>query len=86
VAAGDIGHRHPYARRLRALLQDPAARRAESAFVLEGPRLVGDALDRGVALEPVAVGANARQAFAPLLARLDAAGNEVHELREGVLE
>jgi TrmH family RNA methyltransferase len=86
VAAGEIGHRHPQARRLRALLHDPATRRAESAFVLEGPRLVADALDRGVELESVWIGANARQAFGELLTRVEAGGFEVHELKEGVLE
>ncbi len=86
MAAGGIGHRHPQARRLRELLHDPAARRAESAFVLEGPRLVADALDRGVELESVWIGANARRAFADLLARVDASGVDVHELKEGVLE
>ena len=47
MAAPELGHRHPEARRLRELLHDPAVRRNERAFVLEGPRLVGDALDRG---------------------------------------
>jgi len=86
VAASAIGHRHPQARRLRELLRDPAARRREGAFVLEGPRLVADALDRGAALEAVYLGQNARHAFADLLARVDAAGVPVHDLREGVLE
>jgi TrmH family RNA methyltransferase len=86
VAASAIGHRHPQARRLRDLLRDPAARRREGAFVLEGPRLVADALDRGAALEAVYLGQNAREAFAGLTARVDAAGVPVLDLREGVLE
>ena len=86
MAAGELGHRHPEARRLRALLRDASARRAEGAFVLEGPRLVADALDRGVALDAVYVGLNAPTAFAPLVARVEAAGVTVHGLKEGVLE
>jgi TrmH family RNA methyltransferase len=86
VAAAELGHRHPETQRLRALLRDPAARRAESAFVLEGPRLVADALDRGVTLDAVYVGVHADRAFAELLARLRAAGVPVHGLKEGVLE
>jgi TrmH family RNA methyltransferase len=86
VAAVEIGHRHPQARRLRALLQDPATRRAESAFVLEGPRLVADALDRGAPLEAVYLGPRARDAFAPLVARVEAAGITVCDLKDGVLE
>ena len=86
MAAAELGHRHPEAQRLRALLRDPSARRAESAFVLEGPRLVADALDRGAAVEAVYIGPNAARAFADLLARVDAAGVPVRELKEGVLE
>jgi TrmH family RNA methyltransferase len=86
VAAPELGHRHPEARRLRELLHDPAARRAERAFVLEGPRLVGDALDRGADIECVYIGPNASRAFADLLARVAAAGVTVRELKDGVLE
>ena len=39
-----LGPRHSEVKRLRTLLRDPAARAAESAFVLEGPRIVEDAL------------------------------------------
>jgi TrmH family RNA methyltransferase len=86
VVAEAIGHRHPEARRLRALLRDPVARRDESSFVLEGPRLVADALDRGFALDAVYVGPNADRAFADLIARVDAARVPVRALKEGVLE
>jgi TrmH family RNA methyltransferase len=86
VAAPELGHRHPDARRLRELLRDPSVRRAESAFVLEGPRLVADALDRGATIEAVYVGPHARQAFAALVARVDGAGVPVRDLKDGVLE
>jgi TrmH family RNA methyltransferase len=86
VTGAALGHRHPEARRLRELLRDPAARRGDGAFVLEGPRLVTDALDRGYALECVYVGPDADRAFAPLVARLREAGVDVRVLKEGVLE
>lgn len=87
MAAPDaLGHRHPDARRLRELLRDPAARRAEGRFVLEGPRLVADALDRGAALEALYLSTGARRAFAPLVARAETAAVPVRELKEGVLE
>ncbi len=54
--------------------------------MLEGPRVVAAALDRDVALEAVYVSTGATMAFAPLVARLDAAGVTIVELKEGVLE
>lgn len=82
----ELGARHPQVRRLRALNRDRQTRAAERAFVLEGPRIVAAALDRGVDLEAVYLGYRARPAFAPLVERLEAAGVPVRELREGVLE
>jgi TrmH family RNA methyltransferase len=87
AAASDaIGPRHPEAKRLRALLRDASARRAEGRFVLEGPRLVADALARGAPVEAVYLGLNARRAFASLVGAVEAAGVPVRELRDGVLE
>jgi TrmH family RNA methyltransferase len=54
--------------------------------VLEGPRVVGAALDRGAPLERVFVGTGVSTAFAPLMTRLEDAGVPVMELKEGVLE
>jgi TrmH family RNA methyltransferase len=73
-------------RRLRALLRDRATRETEGAFVLEGPRVVEGALDRGVHLEALYLGTGAGQAFASLIERVRTAGTPVAELREGVLE
>ena len=82
----ELGARHPQVQRLRALNRDRQTRAAERAFVLEGPRIVAAALDRGAVLEAVYLGYRARPAFAPLVARLEGAGVPVRELREGVLE
>ncbi len=54
--------------------------------MLEGPRLVDAALTRHPPVQAVYLGYRARAAFEPLLARVDAAGIPVHDLREGVLE
>jgi TrmH family RNA methyltransferase len=81
-----LGARHAEVKRLRALLRDPKARRIEDALVLEGPRVIAAALDRGAALETVYLGPGADVAFAPLVERLDAAHVGRAELKEGVLE
>jgi len=86
LTARELGARHPRVQRLRALHRDRHARAAERAFVLEGPRLVTAALDRGVPLEGVYLGYRARPAFAALVERLERAGVPVRDLREGVLE
>jgi TrmH family RNA methyltransferase len=61
-------------------------RDAECAFVVEGPRGVAAALDRGADLEAVYFGTNAGAAFAPLRARVEAVGIPHASLKEGVLE
>ena len=54
--------------------------------MVEGPRAVAAALDRGVRLEAVFLGPRAEVAFPVLCARLDASGTDVVTLKEGVLE
>ena len=54
-----LGPRHHRVRRLRDLIRDPRARRAEHAFVVEGPRVLAAALDRGADLESAYVGPGA---------------------------
>jgi RNA methyltransferase, TrmH family len=81
-----LGARHADVQRLRALARDHHARHTEHAFLLEGPRLLGTALTRGVPLEAVYLGYGARPAFTPLVDRAVAAGIPVRDLREGVLE
>jgi len=81
-----LGPRHREVRRLRALLRDPKARAEERAFVLEGPRLIEDALRRGVEIDAVYLGEGARAAFPRLLADVEAAGVRRVQLGAGVLE
>ena len=81
-----LGPRHAEVQRLRALLRDRRARRTEHAFVLEGPRVIGGALDRGARLDAIYLGSGAMRAFAPLVQRAVGTGARVAELKEGVLE
>jgi TrmH family RNA methyltransferase len=85
-ASDALGPRHPAVRRLRELLRDRSARATAQSFVIEGPRAIGGALDRGAALEAAYLGPNAEFAFAPLVARLRDAGVPVARLKDGVLE
>jgi RNA methyltransferase, TrmH family len=81
-----LGPRHTEIKRLRSLLRDASARASERVFVLEGPRLLEDAIRRGVSLESVYLGQHARQAFRALLDAPELARVPVAELKEGVLE
>jgi TrmH family RNA methyltransferase len=73
-------------RELRALARDPRARADAASTIVEGPRVIGAALDRRAPLTAAYLGSGARPAFAPLVARLEAAGVPVTDLKEGVLE
>jgi TrmH family RNA methyltransferase len=75
-------------RRLRRLLQKRSARWAERAFVAEGVELVRTALQAGVAVESLYVGAGGGSApdVAAVAAQALAAGARVFDLAPGVLE
>ena len=81
-----LGPRHADVRRLRELLRDGRVRAAEQSFVVEGPRAVGAALDRGAPLDHVYLGAGTERTFAALLERLALADVPCSTLKEGVLE
>ena len=70
-------------KRLRQLMERPAMRGREQAFVVEGPTLVAEALDSGGELECLFV---APGTSAPVVARAVAAGVPVFDLAPGVLE
>ena len=86
TAVAALGPRHHEVKRLRALLRDRRARAEAGAFVLEGPRLVADALRRGAPVERLYLGPDAERAFGPMVAAARAAGVAVAALKEGVLE
>ena len=70
-------------KRLRQLLDRSSVRRRERAFVVEGPTLVGDALDAGADLECLFV---APGTTAEVVDRAVAQGVPVFDLAPGVLE
>ncbi len=78
-----LGFTSARVKRLRQLLDRPVIREREGAFVVEGPTLVGDALDAGVELECLFV---VPETDLPVVARAVAAGVPVFDLAPGVLE
>ena len=55
TAPGALGARHPEVERLRRLLRRRSDRASERAFVLEGPKLLAEAIAAGAPLEAVYV-------------------------------
>jgi TrmH family RNA methyltransferase len=74
-----IGARHHSMQRLRRLSRRRSARSDEGAFVVDGPILLGDALDAGVVVDEVVATPACPQT---LLDRAAAAGAVVHRARE----
>jgi TrmH family RNA methyltransferase len=85
VRSGALGPQHRRVQRLRRLVNKAATRRSERAFVVEGAKLLSEALDAGVAVEGVYVGPVAG-ADDEVVARAAAAGVRVFALAPGVLE
>jgi TrmH family RNA methyltransferase len=79
---GVIGPRHPSVKRLRRLSRRRSARTDEGLFVVDGPVLLAEALDAGVALEEVIAEPEAPPS---LLERAAAAGATVHRAADGAL-
>jgi TrmH family RNA methyltransferase len=77
-APGALGARHPEVDRLRRLLRRRSERAAERAFVLEGPKLLDEALAAGAPVDTVYV------ADAATASAIDFA--DVRVLARGVLE
>lgn len=69
--------------RLRRLLRKKSVRDAERAFVVEGAKVVGEALDAGAPVQSAFVGPGAPP---ELVERLLDAGARVHTLEPGVME
>ena len=84
VASGaGLALRNHRVQRLRRLVRDPRARRAEQVFVLEGPHLLDAALAAGVPLEAVYVAPGGDDA---VVARARAVSAPVYGLAPGVIE
>ena len=71
-------------RRLRRLSGRRSARADEGAFLLEGPTLLGEALDASVALEGIYIDESTTE-FGPLVERAERAAIPVHRVSTGVL-
>ncbi|MCL2393810.1 MAG: RNA methyltransferase [Acidimicrobiaceae bacterium] len=71
--------------RVRRLLARRSARLAEGAFVVEGAKLLTEALDAGAAVESVYLDPSAGPVPEPLVARCLDAGLRVYDLEPGVL-
>ena len=81
-----LAARHPEVQALKAMLRDRAARAEARRCVIEGPRALAGALDRDADVVAVYLGEGAAHAFAPLVARVQARGIRVEQLKDGVLE
>jgi TrmH family RNA methyltransferase len=77
-----IGARHPVLSRLRQLSRQRKARDAEGTFVIDGPKLVAEALAAGVALLEVVAEPDAP---AELVERARGSGATVHRAPAGTL-
>lgn len=75
--------RHHHVQRLRRLLGRRTARSTERAFVVEGAKVLGEALDAGVAVESLYLAPGADD---PVVDRAYEAGVRVHHLEPGVIE
>jgi TrmH family RNA methyltransferase len=83
VPAGALTFRHQRVQRLRRLVHRRSARQAERAFVVEGAKVLGEALAAGVGVEGVYAVAGTDLA---VLGVAEAAGVRVFDLAPGVLE
>lgn len=81
--ASVLALRHQKVQRLRRLLSRRSARESERAFVVEGAKVLSEALDAGAAIESVYLAAGASEAIAQ---RAFDAGARVYELAPGVVE
>jgi TrmH family RNA methyltransferase len=82
---GALGARHQRVERLRRLVRRHSVRASERAFVLEGAKLLAEALDAAIPLEAVFVDVASTRDEA-LLERARAAGARIHHLEPGVVE
>ena len=84
LGGSPLGIRHKRVQRVRRLLTQASYRRSEQAFVLEGAKVVGEALRAGAALESVFVAPTGLDD--PVVHEAYDAGIRVFRLGPGVLE
>lgn len=81
--AAPLGYRHQRVQRLRRLMANRATRYSERAFVLEGSKLLTEALAANVDVESVFIAPGTRDAAVQAAADR---GVRIHEFEPGVLE
>jgi TrmH family RNA methyltransferase len=83
-----ISRSHKAARRLRDLRRDPSLRAAEGVLVAEGRHVALEALASGASIEMAVVSPRLRETAegAGIEARLKAAGVEMYETSDGILD
>ena len=90
MPASSLAFRHQRVQRVRRLLARRSIRRVEGAFVVEGAKLLGAAIDAGIEIEAVFVAAEAAGHPAldveGVIDRAQRSGARVFELAPGVLE
>ncbi len=86
--SGALSARHQKVDRLRRLSRQSNLRERERAFVLDGVKIIGEALDAGLALEALFVDKDSVEVadVSQLLQRAQDAGVRIHALAPGVLE
>src|SRR5205807_10106428 len=83
TARNSLALKHRKVQRLRRLVGRRSAREAERAFVVEGAKVLGEALAAGVAVESVFVAPDTSD---PVVDQAFAAGARLFELAPGVVE
>lgn len=83
-AGGPLGFRHKRVQRVRRLLAQPSYREAERAFVVEGAKLVGEALGAGARVEGVYAAPDGLGAG--VVRDAEATGVRIFPLGAGVIE
>ncbi|MEA2702859.1 MAG: methyltransferase, TrmH family [Actinomycetota bacterium] len=85
---GGLGFKHKRVQRLRKLVQRRTARDAERVFVVEGAKVLAEALDAGAPVESLylAPGAEGSGAAGAVIERAVDAGVRVFDLGPGVIE
>ncbi len=83
----ELGRHNPELKRLRRLLASRRSREEEGAFVVEGPKLIGEALEAGILLEAVYLrrGALTESRFGELLSGLNKQGVAMYEVPEAAM-
>jgi RNA methyltransferase, TrmH family len=85
-SSAPVGPRHPSVARVRRLARRSSARRDEGRLVIDGPTLLGEALDAGIGVEEVLLDVAARPDVVEVAERAGRCGASLRVVADGVLE